>query len=251
MRHAFTLINTRTAAFHSVSRVSTSHRHNTPSNLQVRARVLELIASDPGVQQSELVLLGLFGRSVRLLNASGGKSSVSEVREAATEAAALVELLASRHAALCTALDAPGGGFPDVRACVWHAPTAAQAAVQGLLPQMTENRKKVGKRTCHHRALQGTRLASCQVKTTNIPVCVAWRVGCHVVCAGGGAVAGGADAVNVPWSSSQRQLFGRGARRAGEAAAQARQAGCQAAGSAAACCGMSAYRLHFPLSAVT
>ena len=34
---------------------------------QVRAHVLEVIASDPGLQQAELVLLGLFGRSLRLL----------------------------------------------------------------------------------------------------------------------------------------------------------------------------------------
>jgi hypothetical protein len=29
---------------------------------QVRAQVLEIIASDPGLQQTELVFLGLFGR---------------------------------------------------------------------------------------------------------------------------------------------------------------------------------------------
>jgi len=44
---------------------------------RVRARVLEIIASDPGLQQTELVLLGLYGRAARLLNEKGG-CSISE-----------------------------------------------------------------------------------------------------------------------------------------------------------------------------
>jgi MoxR-like ATPase len=41
---------------------------------QVRTKVLDLIASDPGIQQTELVLLGLFGRAVRLLSSSASAS---------------------------------------------------------------------------------------------------------------------------------------------------------------------------------
>jgi MoxR-like ATPase len=37
---------------------------------KVRARVLETIASDPGLQQTELVFLGLFGRALRVLSAA-------------------------------------------------------------------------------------------------------------------------------------------------------------------------------------
>ena len=41
---------------------------NRPDDAQkVRAYVLETIASDPGLQQTELVFLGLFGRSCRIL----------------------------------------------------------------------------------------------------------------------------------------------------------------------------------------
>jgi hypothetical protein len=40
----------------------------TSSHLQVRAYVLETIASDPGLQQAELVFLGLFGRACRILD---------------------------------------------------------------------------------------------------------------------------------------------------------------------------------------
>ena len=41
---------------------------NRPDDAQkVRAYILEIIASDPGLQQTELVFLGLFGRSCRIL----------------------------------------------------------------------------------------------------------------------------------------------------------------------------------------
>jgi len=37
---------------------------------KVKAYVLETIASDPGLQQAELVFLGLFGRSCRILESA-------------------------------------------------------------------------------------------------------------------------------------------------------------------------------------
>ncbi len=107
----------------------------------MRTRVLELIASDPGAQQAELVLLGLFGRSVRLLNS--GQGGQAEVHEAAQEAQSLAQLLQARHAALTATLDSPDGGFPELRSSVWQAQGSSQAAAQALVPQMTENRKKV------------------------------------------------------------------------------------------------------------
>lgn len=63
------------------------------SPLQVRAQVLETIASDPGLQQTELVFLGLFGRACRALAAGGGSTA-----EAAAEAATLIDLLEVRTA---------------------------------------------------------------------------------------------------------------------------------------------------------
>ncbi|KAL6753870.1 AAA domain-containing protein [Haematococcus lacustris] len=119
-------------------------------SVKVRAKVLELISSDPGLQQAEMVLLGLFGRGARLVNAAAGASSsaagaeaAAELPAAAEEASGLVELLAARHAALAAQLEAPDGGFPSLRRSVWQAPSSAQAAVQTLTPQITENRKKV------------------------------------------------------------------------------------------------------------
>jgi MoxR-like ATPase len=61
--------------------------------MQVRARVLELIASDPGLQQAELVLLGLFGRAARLLGGDANASS-GELQSAAAEAGSLVCMVA-------------------------------------------------------------------------------------------------------------------------------------------------------------
>lgn len=105
---------------------------------KVKAYVLETIASDPGLQQAELVFLGLFGRALRLLSSS--KTGAPELAEAVQEAGALASLLRSRHASLALSLDA---GFPELKSSVWQSEAATQAAVQGLTPQMTENRKKV------------------------------------------------------------------------------------------------------------
>lgn len=49
-------------------------------------------------------------------------------------------LLATRHAELVRALDA---GFPGLRSSVWQSEAGVAAAVQGLTPQFTENRRKV------------------------------------------------------------------------------------------------------------
>ncbi len=104
---------------------------------KVRSHVLETIASDPGLQQTELVFLGLFGRACRLLEAKG--SAGDELAEAVSEADVLVGLLEERQAALTAALE---GAFPELRATVWQSEGSVQAAVQALTPQMTENKKK-------------------------------------------------------------------------------------------------------------
>lgn len=69
------------------------------------------------------------------------------------EAQSLVDLLSARHGDLCAVLEAPGGGYPDLRNSVWQAPASAQAAAQSLGPQMAENRKKV--RACEGRVEGG------------------------------------------------------------------------------------------------
>ncbi|BDA42736.1 probable ATPase RavA [Coccomyxa sp. Obi] len=103
---------------------------------KVKQFVLDTIASDPGLQQTELVFLGLFGRACRVLE---GRDQ-QELEETRREAAAVVELLDLRQGGLAQTLD---GNFPDLRTSVWQSEGTVQAAVQALTPQMTENKKKV------------------------------------------------------------------------------------------------------------
>jgi len=104
---------------------------------KVREHILETIASDPGLQQTELVFLGLFGRACRLL--SEASSSSSELSDARSEAATLVELLEGRQVALTGTLDSQ---FAEMRASVWQSEDSLQASVQALTPQMLENKRK-------------------------------------------------------------------------------------------------------------
>lgn len=109
---------------------------------KVRSFVLETIASDPGLQQSELVFLGLFGRACRLLDGAG---DTLELTEAKAEVDSLVELLELRHGgSVITLGDGSGaGGFPELRTTAWQSESAVQAAVQSLIPQMVENKKRL------------------------------------------------------------------------------------------------------------
>lgn len=110
---------------------------NRPDDSQkVRSYVLETIASDPGLQQAGLMFLGLFGRSIRILE-SEASAELSEVQE---EVSSLVELLETRHSGLTKTMD---GQFPQLRSTVWQSQGSVQAAVQSLTPQMTENKKKL------------------------------------------------------------------------------------------------------------
>lgn len=143
---------------------------NRPDDAQkVKAWILETIASDPGLQQVELVFLGLFGRACRVLESPTQEVSRvvrhlecapadaafrrclyeglirglpwwQELAETRQETADLVELLSGRATELARTLDAD---FPDLRSSVWLAEAAAQSSVQSLTPQMTENRSRV------------------------------------------------------------------------------------------------------------
>eukprot|EP00210_Caulerpa_lentillifera_P000976 g941.t1 len=110
---------------------------NRPDDSQkVKSYVTETIASDPGLQQSALVFLGLFGRACRILELE----SSDELDEIKDEITSLVTLLESRLGALIGNLE---GQFPELRSTVWQSEGTVQAAVQALTPQMTENKKKV------------------------------------------------------------------------------------------------------------
>ena len=106
---------------------------------KVRAWVLEAMGSDPGLTQAELVLLGLFGRAVRLLDGEGGGAEGGDAAGAAADAGELVTLLAARHATLSVSLDA---GFPDLASTLWQSPASVRAAAQALTPALEENRSR-------------------------------------------------------------------------------------------------------------
>jgi MoxR-like ATPase len=106
---------------------------------KVRAHVLDTIGSDPGLQQAELVLLGLFGRACALLGGAGGRGGAEELAAAAEEAATLAALLEGRHAEVSASLD---GGFPELRATLWQSGASARGAAQHLTPPLAENRKR-------------------------------------------------------------------------------------------------------------
>lgn len=107
---------------------------------KVRGWVLEAMGSDPGLTQAELVLLGLFGRAVRLLDGEGGDGGEGgDAAGAAGDAAELISLLAARHAALSVSLDA---GFPDLASTVWQSPASVRGAAQALTPALEENRSR-------------------------------------------------------------------------------------------------------------
>jgi len=104
---------------------------------KVKSFVIETIASDPGLQQAELVFLGLFGRACRILE---DQSAGDELAEALKEASSLVELLDLRQGGLAATLD---GDFPELRSSIWLSEASAAAAAQALAPQMDENRRRV------------------------------------------------------------------------------------------------------------
>jgi MoxR-like ATPase len=109
---------------------------------KVKARVLEIISSDPGLQQAELVLLGLFGRMCRLLDTSNDRDLDQvevDVKETVQEAESLVELLDLRQGGLAATLDFD---FPELRSSLWLSEAGAAAAAQVLAPQTSENRRK-------------------------------------------------------------------------------------------------------------
>eukprot|EP00198_Chlamydomonas_reinhardtii_P011352 XP_001700689.1 predicted protein [Chlamydomonas reinhardtii] len=86
--------------------------------------------------QAELVLLGLFGRTCRLLDGAsrrGGGAGQAARRGGRLGAGLFCHSQWGEN----------DDGFPELRASLWQAESSVAAAVQALSPQMTENRKKV------------------------------------------------------------------------------------------------------------
>jgi MoxR-like ATPase len=97
--------------------------------------VLDNISSDPGILQNELTLLGVFGRSCRVLQSGSG-----ETAELLKECEALISSLAQTYESFSNALE---HGFPLLRGSLWYSPQQVASAGQILAPPMKENLKKL------------------------------------------------------------------------------------------------------------
>ena len=110
---------------------------NKPDDCQkVRSKVLEILASDLGMQQCELLFLGLFGRACNALESDDG----AEIQSILSDCTNLNEILVSRLENVREALELD---FPHLRSSIWLSDANASSAVQFLEPQMDENRSKL------------------------------------------------------------------------------------------------------------
>ena len=104
--------------------------------------VLDNISSDPAILQNELALIGLFGRSLRVLasagSSDGGASSGRD--DLIAELSELKENLLSSKNRFESDLH---GGFPKLRGSCWYSSQQVGGASQVLAPPMKENIKKV------------------------------------------------------------------------------------------------------------
>lgn len=110
---------------------------NKPEDSQkVRSKVLEILASDLGMQQCELLFLSLFGRACGALDTS----DTVEIQNLLKDCTELNEILVSRLENVREALELD---FPNLRSSIWLSDSNASSAVQFLSPQMEENKGKL------------------------------------------------------------------------------------------------------------
>jgi MoxR-like ATPase len=110
---------------------------NKPDDCQkVRSKVLEILASDLGMQQCELLFLGLFGRACNALESDDG----AEIQSILSDCTNLNDILVSRLENVREALELD---FPHLRSSIWLSDANASSAVQFLEPQMDENKSKL------------------------------------------------------------------------------------------------------------
>ena len=110
---------------------------NKPEDSQkVRSKVLEILASDLGMQQCELLFLSLFGRACGALDTS----DTAEIQNLLKDCTELNEILVSRLENVREGLELD---FPNLRSSIWLSDSNASSAVQFLSPQMEENKGKL------------------------------------------------------------------------------------------------------------
>lgn len=110
---------------------------NRPDDSQkVRSKVLDILASDLGMQQCELLFLGLFGRACTVLDGNDGQ----DVQDLLQDCINLNDILSSRLENVREALELD---FPHLRSSIWLSDANASSAVQFLAPQMEDNKEKL------------------------------------------------------------------------------------------------------------
>lgn len=110
---------------------------NRPDDSQkVRSKVLDILASDLGMQQCELLFLGLFGRACTALDGQDGH----DIQDLLRDCTSLNDILVSRLENVREALELD---FPHLRSSIWLSDANASSAVQFLAPQMEDNKEKL------------------------------------------------------------------------------------------------------------
>lgn len=110
---------------------------NKPDDSQkVRSKVLDILASDLGMQQCELLFLGLFGRACTALDGNDDH----DIQALLKDCVSLNEILASRLENVRESLELD---FPNLRSSIWLSDANASSAVQFLSPQMEDNKEKL------------------------------------------------------------------------------------------------------------
>ena len=71
-----------------------------------------------------------------------GQCDLQKLEETKATVASMRQLLETKHARLAATLD---GNYPQLKHSVWQSEASQQSAVQTLVPQMTENKAKVGR----------------------------------------------------------------------------------------------------------
>lgn len=110
---------------------------NTPGDSEkVRRKVLDILASDIGMQQCELLFLGLFGRSCNALEQSDGEDIAAILHDCRN----LHEILISRLENVRESLELE---FPHLKSSIWLSNANVNSAIQFLGPHAEENMSKL------------------------------------------------------------------------------------------------------------
>ncbi|WPT13334.1 hypothetical protein PSENEW3_00001175 [Picochlorum sp. SENEW3] len=103
---------------------------------KVRRKVLDILASDIGMQQCELLFLGLFGRSCNALEQGDGEDIAAILNDCRN----LNDILVSRLENVRESVELD---FPHLKSSIWLSNANVNSAIQFLSPHAEENKSKL------------------------------------------------------------------------------------------------------------